>query len=75
MPKTIKRVHALALSCSWHWPKTGTAPTLHSALYYKEGTIQRAGCQLPGDIFKWFHWEPSLKVIRSHPCEVISKAR
>ena len=25
------------------------------ALYDKEGTIQRAGCQLPGDRLRWLH--------------------
>ena len=41
-------------------------------LYDKEGTIQRAGCQLPDDRLRWLH----LRAIsprsfdRPHPCEV-----
>ena len=38
-------------------PQTSTAHTLHSALYDKGATIQRAGWQLPGDRLGWLHKE------------------
>ena len=57
-------VPALALSCNRHKRvKVGGMPSPKQAelipctvvLYDKEGTIQRAGCQLPGDRLRWLH--------------------
>ena len=49
-------------------PKQAQLTPCAVVLYDKEGTIQQAGCLLPGHRFRWLHLRA---IVLGHPCEVM----